>query len=122
MLLHVATSDVGAALRVRVFAPGIYDREEDNVKRPEDVERFLGREIACAETPAGDEVVIRIPESERKYWTQDTPWLYWVLVSAEQEGGIRDEAAAYFFEFLKKSVLRTIKEIGITVTEYELDR
>lgn len=33
-----------------------------------------------------------------------------------------DEAAAYFFEFLKKSVLRTIKEIGITVTEYELDR
>ena len=96
VLLHVATSDVGAALRVRVFAPGIYDREEDNVKRPEDVERFLGREIACAETPAGDEVVIRIPESERKYWTQDTPWLYWVLVSAEQEGGIRDEAAAYF--------------------------
>jgi len=33
-----------------------------------------------------------------------------------------DEATAYFFEFLKRSVLQVLKEIDITVTEYQLDR
>lgn len=31
-----------------------------------------------------------------------------------------DESVAYFFEYLKKSVLQVLKETGITVTDYRL--
>lgn len=79
-----------SACRFRIFSPALCTGEEDNVRAPEDAERFLENEIAACDAVPGETAVVSLPVV--RLWSQDAPWLYYCRVSVP-EG---DEVISYF--------------------------
>ena len=65
--------------RMQIYAPVLCHRAEDNVRVPEDAQRFLQKEILSIRIPVDQPAEVVLPSVQ--LWSQDAPWLYYCRVT-----------------------------------------